>query len=192
MDNKSEKIEFSEKEERMITIAALLVPIVMLFNGVLSLLMNTFDKIGKIYLYSCIADFCLLVISIIWYLVLFITDLRKIKPYRLKYSVIAVILALLLAMHFYWVKDFIVDVFTGSKTVISSEYSVYGNDKLVIYDGNEEIKLEIPEEIAAQLHDKSLSSETSLSDNYLINHSSSITVEYYPNSKVFLNVNLTE
>ncbi|MCI7766532.1 MAG: hypothetical protein MSJ26_00930 [Oscillospiraceae bacterium] len=137
---------FTEKEKKLISAANWLTSLGVLFNGIIVLIINKFDRIGSLYLYSYIAALGLFAISVLSYLVLYIVGLRKIKPYLLRYTVIAVLLALLLAMH--------------------------------------------SKDIASQLCDKSLESKISLSENYLIIHSSSIKVEYYPNSEIFLSVDI--
>lgn len=52
MQNKSEKLSLVRK--KVISIAGWLETIVILFNGIISLLMHTFDKNAKLFLYSCI------------------------------------------------------------------------------------------------------------------------------------------
>lgn len=181
---------FTEKEKKFISAASWLPSLAVFFQGIIILIINIFDRIGSLYLYSYIAAVGLFAISVLSYLVLYIIGLRKIKPYLLRYTALAVLLALLLAMHCYVAAGSVVDAFCGSKIVTTAEYSVYRNENLVIYDGSKEIQLEIPKDIALQLRDKSLNTEISLSENYLINHSSSIKVEYYPNSKIFLSVDI--
>ena len=181
---------FTEKEKKHISAANYLTSFALLFNGIMILIINIFDRFGSLYLYSYIAALGLFAITVLSYLVLFIISLRKIKTNLLRYTTTAVLLALILAVYGYFSAGYIVDAFGGRKIVNTAEYSVYRNETLVFYDGSKKIVLELPKDIASQLCDKSLESKISLSENYLIIHSSSIKVEYYPNSEIFLSVDI--
>lgn len=193
MQQNNNEITFTEKENKLISAAFYAFNSAVLFQSIIIMLINT-DKIGRICFFSYIAAFILFAFSALFYLALFITGLRKIKPYLNKYIAAAVLFVLLLPMHCYLAADHFADAFKGSTIITAAEYNLTIDNKLVLFDGSREIGLDIPEDTASQLDEleRSHKSELSLSERYLLIHPNTITVEYYENTEVFLSVEINE
>ncbi len=181
--------EFTESEEKAISKAALLVSFYVFFQGIFIFTINALDKVGThiLYLYSGLA--LMTIILSVLYFILFFKRLIKIKKYRIRYSIIAVILAVMVSLITYNGFDYSVDIFVGSKSITTNEYIIpfLRNTYICLIDDSGEcINIPLTEEFVEELKENPVIEGDAWSDNYLLYHKNTVTIEYYPNSNVLL------
>lgn len=181
--------EFTESEEKAISKAALLISFYVFFQGIFIFIINALDKVGThiLYLYSGLA--LVAIILSVLYFILFFKRLIKIKKYRIRYSIIAVLLAVMVSLITYNGFDYSVDIFVGSKSITTNEYVIpfLRNTYICLIDDSGEcINIPLTEEFVEELKENPVIEGGAWSDNYLLYHKNTVTIEYYPNSNVLL------
>lgn len=192
MQQNNNEITFTEKENKLISAASRAESLAFLLQLTINFLI--INQTGRIWFFSYIAAVVLFTVSVLFYAVLFIIGLRKIKPYLFQYIVMLTILVLMLAMDGYLSLDHFSDVFNGSKKITTAEYSLNSDNVLMLSDGSRIIHMDLPKDTASQLDklDIAIKSEFPLHNSYLLIHPNTITVEYYENTEVFLSVEINE
>lgn len=181
--------EFTESEEKAISKAFWLVSFYVFFQGIFIFIINALDKVGTHILYLYSGSTLAVIILSVSYFILFFKRLIKIKKYRLRYSIIAVLLAIMVSLITYTGFDYSVDIFVGSKTITTNEYIIpfLRNTYISLIDDNgEHINIPLTEEFVEELKENPVIEDDAWSDNYLLYHENTVTIEYYPNSNVLL------
>lgn len=192
MEQNNNEITFTEKENKLISAASRAESFAILLQLTINFLI--INQTGRIWFFSYIAAVVLFTVSVLFYAVLFISGLRKIKPYLYRYIGMLTILVLMLATDGYLSMNHFSDAFNGSKKITTAEYNLNRDNVLMLSDGSRGINLKLPEDTASQLDklDTAIKSEFPLHNSYLLIHPSTITVEYYENTEVFLSVEINE
>ena len=191
-DDKKEN-EFTEKENKAITAGSYLISFFALFQGFFCLFHNSHVNVGKhvLYIFSGITV-AMIIISIV-YFILFFKILRKIKKYCFRYSIILLLVIVMISGIIYIGSDYVIDIFAGTKTITTNEYIMPLKKNTYIRfidaDGNK-VGIFLSKEIAEELETNPVFEDNSWSENNLLYHENTITIEYYPNSKVLLEVNI--
>lgn len=190
MNGDENEIVFSEKDKKIISIAGWLISIMVLTSACFNFLNNLIDKVGIhiLYLFSILAlvvDFI-----VIAYIILFFTELHKIKKYSARYITILILSLIIGAGITYLAADYAIDIFTNADTITTNEYVVSKNNVRLLDNNGEEIYIPLSDEAVIELNENSHIAENQWSENALICHTNTITIEYCPNSKVVLNASV--
>ncbi|MDE6798228.1 MAG: hypothetical protein K2J36_09495 [Ruminococcus sp.] len=155
-------------------------------NGIILFYVNnTHVKTGTYHLYLITALLIVSTAITIMILVSYFHKNRYIQKYKSRYSVSIVIIIFLFMLHVFICKDYTADIFTGEKTVITSEYSTLWGYFYTEIDG-EEIRLDIPDETIEKLRANDYIDGQEIynwnTSTYYYKKKAHVT--YYPHSKV--------
>ncbi len=148
MENKE---KFSPEEQKAINKYSLLNSLFLLINGIiLCYVNNTRIKAGTYHLYLVTV---LLVVSTVITIMILVTYFRKnrhIQKYKSRYLVSVILIIFLFMLHVFICNDYTADIFSGEKTIVTSEYNTMWGYFHTEIDG-EEIRLDIPNETIKKL-----------------------------------------
>ena len=146
---------------------------------------NTRIKAGTYHLYLVTLLFIISAFMTVYIIILYLRKLNKIKKYRKRYRVLTVLSVIMFVLHVYICTDYTADIFTGEKTIITSEYSTLWGYFYTEIDG-EEIRLDIPDETIKKLRDNEYIDSEEIynwnTNTYYYKKKAHVT--YYPHSKV--------
>lgn len=126
------------------------------------------------------------VIVLIAYIVIYFVCLRKIKKCFVKYTIIISLMFLMNVLNICGVGiDCTSDLIGGTKTVTTNEYIAHRDGTLYIYDSGADIKLDIPKKTALLLQENQ---NYGITEQGLLIYENAVTVEYYPNTQMTVNV----
>lgn len=178
--------KFTPDEQKAINKFSLLNSLFIFINGIVLYINNSkFVKTGAYNLYIATALMTASVIITIMALVLYFRKLKNITNYRNRYAVCNILYVILFVCHVFICKDYVIDIFSGEKTVITSEYNArYGY--FYTEDNGEEIKINLTDEMAEILLNNELidSEEIYNFDTGTYYYKKKAHITYYPNSKV--------
>lgn len=190
MNSGKNEIVFTEKEKKAISIAGWLVNIMVLTSVCFNFLNKLIDKVGVHILYL----FCILALVVdlivIAFVILFFAKLHKIKRYCVRYITILILSLIAGTGITYLATDYAIDIFAGTDTITTNEYVVSENHIRFLDNKGEEIYIPLSDKAVVELNENSHIAENQWSENALIYHTNTITIEYYPNSKVVLNISV--
>ena len=172
----------SKKDTNQISIALMGM---MIFNAVNSAyIINFKPKTGTYHIWICSALGALMVLFSVWVSILCIRMLKG-KKRKKGYNITLLILSVALMVMgtdsaFPYCKDFIV----GSKTVTTDKYLIIKDDLHFLDENGNEVEIKIPDETAKIFRSKENYEYDS--ENNLLCYYDSITITYFPNSKVIV------
>lgn len=186
MDNKE---TFTTEEQKTIDKYSLICALFNLIGGIIICYVNNVKiKVGTYHLYLVTLLFIISTITIIYMNVIYFCKLRKIKKYRKRYCILNTICVLLFALHCIICIDYTADIFSGTKTIVTSEYSTLWGYFYTEIDG-EEIHLDMPDETIKILRDNDYIDGEEIFDinTSTYRYKKKAHVTYYPHSKVLKN-----
>lgn len=165
-----------------------------LISGIIICYVNNIRiKTGTYHLY--LATLLLIVSTVMttYMTVIYFRRLRKIKKYHKRYSILNIICMFLFALHFIICIDYTADIFSGTKTIATSDYSVLWDYFYTESDG-EEIHLDIPYETIKELRNNEYIDSEKIYDfkTNTYRYKKKAHVTYYPHSKVLKEAFLEE
>lgn len=132
MDNKE---TFTPDEQKTIDKYSLLCALFNLVSGIIICYVNNVKiKVGTYHLYLVTL---LLVVSAIIIIYMNIIYFHKLKKYRKRYRIFNIIYVFLFALHCIICIDYTADIFSGTKTIVTSEYSTLWGYFYTEIDGEE-------------------------------------------------------
>lgn len=182
MDNKE---KFTPEEQKAINKYSCLKTWFLLANGITLCYVNNTFKQGTYHLYLVTALLIASTVITVMTLVTYFQKNRHIQKYKSRYSASTVLIIFLFMLHVFICKDYVMDIFAGEKTVITSEYSVLWGYFHTEIDG-EEIHLNLPDETIKKLRENDYidSGEIYNFDTSTYYYKKKAHVTYYPNSGV--------
>ena len=182
----NDKENFTPEEQKAINKYSFLSALFNLVNAIIiGYVINTHVKAGTYHLYLTTALLIISTAITIMILVSYFHKNRHIQKYKSRYSVSIVLIIFLFMLHVFICKDYTADIFTGEKTVITSEYSTLWGYFYTEIDG-EKIKLDIPDETIKKLRDNDYIDGQEIynwnTSTYYYKKKAHVT--YYPHSKV--------
>ncbi|MCM1314012.1 MAG: hypothetical protein NC040_08120 [Muribaculaceae bacterium] len=191
MDNKE---KFTPEELKTINKYSWLSALFNLVNGIiLCYVNNTRIKVGTYHLYLVTMLFVVSTFLIVYITMLYFRKLKKIKNHRKRYNVLTILCIILFVLHAYICTGYTADIFTGEKTIITSEYSTLWGYFHTEIDG-EEIRLDIPDETIKKLRENDYIDGEEIynfnTNTYYYKKKAHVT--YYPHSKVLKNAFIEE
>ena len=186
MNNKE---TFTPEEQKAIYNSSLLNSLFLLVNGIiLAYVNNTHIKTGTYHLYLATLLLIASAVIIIYKFVIYFRKLKKIKKYRKRYVFLNIVCVLLLAIHVDICIGYTADIFSGTKTIVTSKYSTLWGYFYTEIDG-EEIHLDMPDETIKMLRENDYIDGDEIFDintsTYYYKKKAHVT--YYPHSKVLKN-----
>ncbi|MDE6501720.1 MAG: hypothetical protein K2L10_06515 [Ruminococcus sp.] len=186
MENKE---KFSPKEQKAINKYSLLNSLFLLVNGIILFYVNnTHIKSGTYHLYLVTALLIVSTVITIMILVTYFQKNRYIQKYKSRYLVSLCLIIFLFMLHVFICKDYTADIFSGEKTIVTSEYNTMWGYFHTEIDG-EEIHLDIPNETIKKLRDNDYIDSEEIynlnTNTYYYKKKAHVT--YYPNSKILKN-----
>ena len=182
----NDKENFTPEEQKAINKYSFLSALFNLVNAIIiGYVINTHVKAGTYHLYLTTALLIISTAITIMILVSYFHKNRHIQKYKSRYSVSIVLIIFLFMLHVFICKDYTADIFTGEKTVITSEYSTLWGYFYTEIDG-EEIHLDIPDETIEKLRANDYIDGQEIynwnTSTYYYKKKAHVT--YYPHSKV--------
>lgn len=176
---------FNEDEQKAINKYSLLDSLFILVNGIILVYVNNTVKQGTYHLYLVTA---LLIISAVitsMTVVIYFRKIRHIRKYKSRYLISVFMIIFLFLLHVFICGDYVIDIFAGEKTIVTSEYSVLWDYFHTEIDG-QEIRLDIPDETVAKLRNNEYidSEEIYDFDTGTYHYKKKAHITYYPNSKL--------
>lgn len=190
----SYKEKFIPEELKAINKYSLLSALFNLVNGIiLCYVNNTRIKAGTYHLYLVTLSLVVSTFLIVYITMLYFCKLKKIKNHRKRYSSITILCIILFVLHVYICIGYTADIFSGEKTIITSEYSTLWGYFHTEIDG-EEIRLDIPDETIKKLRDNEYIDSEEIYDlnTNTYRYKKKSHVIYYPHSKVLKDVFIEE
>lgn len=172
-------------EQKAISKYSLLNSLFILVNGINLVYVNNTVKQGTYHLYLATA---LLIVSAVITLMTVCTYFRKIRhirKYKSRYLTFVSLTIFLFSLHVFICKDYVMDIFAGERTIITSEYSVVWDYFYTECDG-EEIRINLKDETITKLRDNEYidSEEIYDFDTGTYHYKNKVHITYYPNSKI--------
>ncbi|MDE5582161.1 MAG: hypothetical protein K2J08_00445 [Ruminococcus sp.] len=182
MDNKE---NFSPEEQKAINKYSWLKTLFILINGIMLAYVNNAVKQGTYHLYLVTVLLIATTVITIMILITYFQKNRHITKYKSIYLASSVLMIFLFILHVFICKDYVMDIFAGERTIITSEYSVLWGYFHTEIDG-EEIHLNLPDETIKKLHDNEyIDSEEIYNFNTgTYYYKKKAHIIYYPNSKI--------
>lgn len=180
---------FTPDEKKAMHKYSLLNSLFLFINGIiLCYVNNTRIKAGTYHLYLVTILLIASTAITVMILVAYFRKNRHIRKYKSRYSISAFLTIFLFILHVFICIGYTADIFSGEKTIITSEYSVLWGYFHTEIDG-EEIRLDIPDETIKILRENDyIDGEEIYNFNtgtYYYKKKAYIT--YYPHSKVLKN-----
>lgn len=173
-------------EQKDINKYSLLSALFNLVNGIiLCYVNNTRIKAGTYHLYLVTLMLVILTFITVYITMLYFRKLKKIKKHRKRYRFLTILYIILFVLHVYICIGYTADIFTGEKTIITSEYNVSWGYFYTEIDG-EEIHIDMPDETIKKLRDNEYidSEEIYNLNTNTYRYKKKAHVTYYPHSKV--------
>ena len=186
MDDKKDFGEkFTPDEQKSINKYSCLNSLFLLVNGIILLYVNNTVKQGEYHLYIVTALLIISAVITIMTVILYFRKNRHIRKYKSRYLISVSLIIFLFVLHVFICKDYVIDIFAGERTIVTSEYSVLWDYFYTEYDG-EEIRLNLTDETVAKLRDnKYIDSEEIYNfDKGIYYYKKKVHVTYYPNSRI--------
>ncbi|MDE6424951.1 MAG: hypothetical protein K2K89_02270 [Ruminococcus sp.] len=186
--------KFTPEELKTINKFSWLISLFNLVNGIiLCYVNNTRIKAGTYHLYLVTLLLVVSTFLIVYITMLYFRKLKKIKNHRKRYRFITILCIILFVLHVSICIGYTADIFTGEKTIITSEYSTLWGYFYTEIDG-EEIRLDIPDETIKKLRDNDYIDGEEIynfnTNTYYYKKKAHVT--YYPHSKVLKNAFIEE
>ncbi|MCM1505919.1 MAG: hypothetical protein NC177_02110 [Ruminococcus flavefaciens] len=191
MDNKE---TFTPDEQKSIDKYSLLCALFNLVSGIIIFYVNNVKiKTGIYHLYLVTLLLVVSTVMIIYMTVIYFRKLKKIEKYRKRYFILNTICVLLFALHCITCISYTADIFSGEKTIVTSEYSTLWDYFYTEIDG-EEIHLDMPDETLNILRDNDYIDGEEIFDfnTSTYRYKKKAHVIYYPHSKVLKEVFVEE
>ena len=172
----------AKKDANQISIALLGM---MVFNVInTAYIVNYKPKTGTYHIWLCSALGVLMVVFSVWVIIIFIRMLKGNKGKK-GYNITLLLLAIiLLIMGAGSALPYCKDLIAGSKTVATNKYLIIKDDLHFLDDNGNEVEMQISEDTARLFRSKENYEYDS--ENNLLHYYDSITVTYFPNSKVIV------
>lgn len=183
MDNKE---TFTPDEQKAIDKYSLLCALFNLVSGIIIFYENSVKiKVGTYHLYIVTLLLIISTVMTIYMTVIYFRRLRKIKKYRKRYCIFNIIYVFLFVLHVYICIDYTADIFSGTRTIITSEYSTLWGYFYTEIDG-EEIHLDMLDETIEKLRNNEYIDGEEIFDinTSTYHYKKKAHVTYYPHSKV--------
>jgi len=182
MNNKE---TFTPDEQKAISKYSWLNTFLILVNGIICFYVINTVKQGTYHLYLVTALLIISAVITVMTVVAYFRKNRHIAKYRKRYLIFTAFSVLISVFHFYVCKDYVIDIFSGEKTIITSEYNTLWDYFHTEIDG-EEIRLNLTDETIKKLRDNEYIDSEEI---YNLNTSTyyykkKAHVTYYPHSKV--------
>lgn len=176
---------FTDAEQKAINKYSLLNSLFILVNGINLVYVNNTVKQGEYHLYLATALLIISAVITVMTVIVYFRKIRHIRKYRSKYLISVSLVIFLFLLHVFICKDYVIDIFAGEKTIVTSEYSVLWDYFYTEIDG-EEIRINLKDETIAKLRDNEYidSEEIYNFDTNTYYYKKKAHITYYPNSKL--------
>lgn len=180
---------FTDDEQKAMSKYSLLNSLFILVNGIILVYVNNTVKQGTYHLYIVTGLLIVSAVITLMIVIVYFRKIRHIRKYRTRYSVCFYLLVFLFALHVFICKDYVVDIFSGERTIVTSEYSVLWDYFHTEIDG-EEIKLNLTDKALEKLRDNEYidSEEIYNFDKGTYYYKNKVHVTYYSNSEIIKEV----
>lgn len=183
--NDEKECKFNVDEQKAINKYSLLNSLFIFVNGIILVYVNNTVKQGAYHLYLVTA---LLIISAVITVMTVVTYFRKIRhtgKYKSRYLISVSLIVFLFLLHVFICRDYVKDIFSGERTIVTSEYSVLWDYFYTEYDG-EEIRINLTDETLEKLRNNEYidSEEIYNFDKGIYYYKKKVHITYYPNSRI--------
>lgn len=184
-DKKEFEEKFTEDEQKVINKYSWLNSLFLLVNGINLVYVNNTVKQGTYHLYLATALLIISAVITAMTVVAYFHKIRHIRKYKSRYLLSVSMIIFLFLLHVFICGDYVKDIFSGERTIVTSEYSVLWDYFYTEYDG-EEIRINLTDETVAKLRDNEYidSEEIYNFDKGTYYYKNKVHITYYPNSKV--------
>lgn len=172
-------------EQKAISKYSLLNSLFLLVNGINLLYVNNTVKQGEYHLYLVTALLIISVVITVMTVIVYFRKIRHIRKYKSRYLIAVSLIIFLFVLHVFICKDYVIDIFAGERTIVTSEYSVLWDYFYTECDGKE-IRINLKDETIAKLRDNEYidSDEIYNFDTNTYYYKKKAHITYYPNSKL--------
>ncbi len=185
--------KFTDDEQKAINKYSWLSTLFILVNGIICFYVINTVKQGTYHLYLVTALLIVSAVITVMIIVSYIRKIRHITKYKKRYLITTIFFVLIFAFHFYVCRDYVTDIFSGEKTIITSEYSTLWGYFHTEIDG-EEIRLDLTDETIKKLRDNEYIDSEEIynfsTGTYYYKKKAHLT--YYPHSQVLKDVFVEE
>lgn len=180
---------FTDDEQKAMSKYSLLNSLFILVNGIILVYVNNTVKQGTYHLYIVTGLLIVSAVITLMIVIVYFRKIRHIRKYKSRYLTSVFLIIFLFALHVFICKDYVVDIFSGERTIVTSEYSVLWDYFHTEIDG-EEIKLNLMDETLEKLRDNEYidSEEIYNFDKGTYYYKNKAHVTYYPNSEIIKEV----
>lgn len=177
--------KFTPDEKKAINKYSCLNSLFLLVNGINLAYVNNTVKQGAYHLYLVMALLIISAVITVMTVIVYFRKIRHIRKYKSRYLIAVSLIIFLFVLHVFICKDYVIDIFAGERTIVTSEYSVLWDYFYTECDGKE-IRINLKDETIAKLRDNEYidSDEIYNFDTNTYYYKKKAHITYYPNSKL--------